>query len=226
MITRLIMESGMTKTARGKGRPRLIESGEIDRAIREAALRILLEHGEAATMNAVAVQAGISRKSLYARYPNKSALFLTVIGDLLQGAGGLDYDSSGNAERRLLHYFEAAFAALDRPQSKAIQRLLHMDSAYIGALRSQMLDAAWRIFFEPLKALLEHAQRHGEFSIDEIDATARVIMRLIFTASLAPHSEAHPSLTSDEPHEYAAFLARLITRGLLPRNDAVRWTND
>ena len=52
---------------RRKGRPKLEEAAQIERAIRDAAFKVLLEQGEAATLNAVAQAAGISRKSLYAR---------------------------------------------------------------------------------------------------------------------------------------------------------------
>lgn len=207
----------MTTGARSKGRPKLTETAEIDRAIRDAALQVLLEHGEAATMNAVAVAAGLSRKSVYARYPNKAELFLAVIGELLQGAGSLNYDRNGSAEERLLHYLEAAFSAIARPQSKAIQRLLTMDPAYIAALKSDMLAATRRIFYEPLRELLDEAQRSGELAIEDIDATARVVIRLIFTASMASEPHAEGWLTSPEPEEYPAFLTRLITRGLTPR---------
>lgn len=215
---RQVGKAGMATGARGKGRPKLTETAEIDRAIRDAALQVLLEHGEAATMNAVALTAGLSRKSLYARYPNKNELFLEVIGELLQGAGGLEYDRSGSAQERLHHYIEGALAAIARPQSKAIQRLLTMDPAYIAALKSDMLAATRRIFYEPLRALLEEGKRSGEMVVEEVDATARVVIRLIFTASMAKEPHAQDWLTSPEPQEYAAFLTRLITRGLLPRN--------
>lgn len=207
----------MAAGARGKGRPKLTEAAEIDRAIRDAALQLLLEHGEAATMHAVALAAGISRKSLYARYPNKGQLVLAVIGELLQGAGALDYDRSGSAVDKLRHYIEAALATMALPQSKALQRLLTLDPDYIAALRPEMLDATRRIFFEPLQALLSEAGSSGALAVEEIDGTARAIIRLIFAAGLSAEQDGKSWLTSPEPQDYPAFLTGLITRGLLPR---------
>lgn len=207
----------MASGVRGKGRPKLTEAGEIDRAIRDAALQLLLEQGEATTMHAVAQAAGISRKSLYARYPNKAQLAFTVIGELLQGAGALDYDRSGNAEDRLRHYIEAGLATIATPQSKALQRLLTLDPDYIAALRSDMLDATRRIFFEPLRTLLAEARSSGELAIEEVDGTARVVIRLIFATSFSDEHDGKSWLTSPEPEDYAGFLARLVARGLLPR---------
>lgn len=207
----------MASGARGKGRPKLTEAAEIDRAIRDAALQLLLEQGEATTMYAVALAAGISRKSLYARYPNKTQLSLAVIGELLQGAGALEYERSGNAEDRLRHYIEAGLEAIAKPQSKALQRLLTLDPDYIAALRFDMLDATRRIFFEPLHVLLSEAQANGEFAIEDVEATARVIIRLIFATSFTDEHDGKSWMTSPEPPHYAAFLTRLVAHGLLPR---------
>jgi AcrR family transcriptional regulator len=206
----------MATGARGKGRPRLTETAEIDRAIRDAALQVLLEHGEAATMHAVAQAAGLSRKSLYARHPNKVELFLEVIRELLQGGGSLDYDKSGSAEDRLLHYIQAALGVISRPDSQALQRLLTMDPVYITALRPEMLDSTRRLFFEPLIALLNEAKQHGELAVDDAEATARVVIRLIFTESMMSGKDAE-WLAHAARESYAVFLTRLITRGILPR---------
>lgn len=207
----------MATVARGKGRPRLIEAAEIDRAIRDAALAVLLEHGEAATMHAVAVAAGLSRKSLYARYPNKSELFLGVIREMLQGAGALNYDTSGATEDKLHNYIRAALAVISRPQSQALQRLLTMDPAYIAALRAEMFDATRRLFFDPLLGLLIDAKGRGELAVDDPQAAARVILRLILTESLVSQKDEGSWLSSGAPDDYARFLTKFVTQGLLPR---------
>lgn len=207
----------MTAGGRGKGRPKLTETAEIDRAIRDAALQVLLEQGEAATMNAVAVAAGLSRKTLYARYPNKTDLFVAVIGELLQAAGNLSYDRSGSVEDRLLHYVEAAFTAISRPQSKAIQQLLSIDSTYIAVLKADMLAAIRRIFLDPLLALLTEARQSGEIVVDDVESTARVVIRAIFTEAMISERGQAFWLAHRRQEDYARFLTRLIIRGLAPR---------
>jgi AcrR family transcriptional regulator len=207
----------MATRARGKGRPKLTETAEIDRAIRDAALRVLLEQGEGATMHAVAMAAGLSRKSLYARYPNKTELFLQVIGELLQNVGGIVYDTRGSAEDRLLNYIEAALDVISRPESQVIQHLLTMDPTYIAALKSDMLGAVRKLFLEPLLALLEEAEQSGEMVIDDVGATARIIIRLIFTERMAAQHDAELLLSPTKQEDYVAFLVRLLTRGLTPR---------
>ncbi|MFT4027563.1 MAG: TetR/AcrR family transcriptional regulator [Novosphingobium sp.] len=206
----------MVAGARGKGRPKQAETAEIDLAIHRAALDVLLKQGAAATMNAVAEAAGLSRKSLYARYPNKTELFLDVIRGLLAGVSELAYDTRGTAEERLYNYVIAALEMISLPQSLAIQRLLTLDPAYIAALKTEMLGATHRIFFNPLDALLREAVASGELAIADITATTQAVIRLIFAESAAIDGRA----ASPDPAlriAYAAFLTQLMTRGILPR---------
>jgi TetR/AcrR family transcriptional repressor of mexJK operon len=202
--------------ARGKGRPRRTEAAKIDRALHDAAVQVLLEHGEAATMNAVAVAAGLSRKTVYARYPNRTELFLDVIRELLKGAKSLEYDASGTAEERLRHYIVGALRVISQPQSLAIQRLLTIDPTYIAALKPDMVAGTRKIFFEPLHLLLGEAGESGELVIVDVEHTARALITLVFAESVALGSSSGLATAMD--HEgYATFLAKLFTRGLLPR---------
>lgn len=207
----------MTAGVRGKGRPSLTEAAEIDRAIRAAALKVLLDQGEGATMQAVAAAAGLSRKSLYARYPNKSALFLEVIGELLRNTGGLRFAAEGTIAERLQNYVEAALKVIAQPDSQTLRRMLTMDTAYAAPLRAETFHATRRIFFDPLVALLAEAGRRGELTVEDAEATARLVIRLIITESMIVHEEGAGWLATDPSEDYAAFLTRTITRGLLPR---------
>lgn len=209
----------MAAAPRGKGRPTLTEAAEIDRVIRKAALHVLLEQGEAATMNAVAVVAGLSRKTVYARYPNKSELFLTVIRELMENATEIAYDRSGDAEDRLYSFICAALRIVSEPDAQAIQRLLSLNPTYIAALKPEMQHAVGTLFLMPLRELLREAAERGEFVIDELDATARIIMVVILAERLAPDRAGGGRLGSGEAST-ARLLTRLLTRGLRPDDRA------
>lgn len=65
---------------RRTGRPTQAEVAEIEQRLRRAALEEFLQRGyDGATMEAIARRAGITRRTLYARYPDKRALFVDVI---------------------------------------------------------------------------------------------------------------------------------------------------
>lgn len=202
--------------ARGKGRPKLTETVEIERAIREAALHILLEHGEAATMNAVALAAGISRKSLYARYSNKQELFLDVIRGLLKPAEPLPYPTEGTAEERLLAFIRRALAGISQPGSLAIQRLLRLNPAYIAAVRPDMIAATQKILAAPLALLLSDLVDTGELLIDDLKATTRAVVSLILAEGLSDDGNIKPMPTELQLRE-AQFVTRFILHGLMRR---------
>jgi len=78
--------SSSRKPARRRGgRPTLGEARRLDEAVREAALRLFLEHGyDGTSMDAVAASAGTTKASLYARFPSKEAVFRSVMSWAMQ----------------------------------------------------------------------------------------------------------------------------------------------
>jgi AcrR family transcriptional regulator len=63
------------------GRPRLDQVGDVDLRLLHAARELFLEQGyERTGCEQVAERAGAGKASLYARYPNKTALFAAVVG--------------------------------------------------------------------------------------------------------------------------------------------------
>ncbi|MFC5748985.1 TetR/AcrR family transcriptional regulator [Actinomadura rugatobispora] len=71
---------GATPAPRRGGRPTLAEAAELDRAVRDGALRLFLEHGyEGTSMDAVARAAGTTKASLYKRFASKEEVFASVI---------------------------------------------------------------------------------------------------------------------------------------------------
>jgi AcrR family transcriptional regulator len=215
-----IVGLGQAESARSrtKGRPRLEQSAEIDRAIRDAAMAVLLEHGEAATLGAVAQAAGLSRKTVYARYANKAELFIEVIRDLLSLAQGVDFDQTGRAEQRLHSFVRTAIEVMAKPQSRSIQRLLAVDPLYIATLKAEMQHAMHKQFFEPFHSLLAEAKRDDELAIDDVDATTRALLPMIFSVYMAPEGAGEPLANGADRDRYAGFITGLITRGLAPRS--------
>jgi AcrR family transcriptional regulator len=209
----------MAAAGRGKGRPRLTEAAEIDRAIREAASKVLREHGEVATINAVAEAAGLSRKSVYARYPNKVELFLSVMREQLEAVKGVEFDRSGSFEDRLRRYIEAALEVIGTPASQAIQRILTVNPAYMAALRLDMISASHKIFLVPLVELLQEANERGEVLVDDPEATARVVMPMLFAESFDWDKTGNILIQPVDRPAFARRVARIVTRGLLPREN-------
>lgn len=207
----------MADSTRGKGRPSLSEVAEIDREIRDAAVKVLAELGAAATMQAVAQRAGLSRKSLYARYPSKDELFVQAIRAMLTEVAPLAYSREGDDEERLRSFIETALMLFIKPEAEAFQRLLTTEPLYNARLRADMMQAARRIFHEPLVELLEPARNNGAFAIDDTDSAARLIVRLIFTERMSAEIAQSAGTPAPVAAQSAAFIANLLINGLKPR---------
>src|SRR3954462_6867149 len=77
------------------GRPTQAEAAALHHRLREAAVRTFLANGyDATTMVAIADAAGITKPTLYARYPDKRAVFLDVIPWAFSRAVQVDVDDT------------------------------------------------------------------------------------------------------------------------------------
>lgn len=70
---------------RKRGRPRLDEVERRDRALLAHALDLFLEHGfEATTIQAITSGMGVTKRTLYARYGDKTALFRAALDSAIE----------------------------------------------------------------------------------------------------------------------------------------------
>ncbi|MDE2597610.1 MAG: TetR/AcrR family transcriptional regulator [Sphingomonadales bacterium] len=203
--------------ARGKGRPRLEQAGEIEAAIREAAMKVLVEQGEAATVHAVAQAAGLSRKTLYARHPSREHLFAAVLRNLLRHIQPLPYARKATAAACVASYVEAMLASLVRPDALAVQRLLAADLKCDAELKGELMAASRTMFVEPLEALIRTGMADGEFAKGDAAWTAVAILRLVVGEVIASGNEVAFLQEATSRTERAAKIATLVLNGMATR---------
>lgn len=200
---------------RQKGRPSVEEAGRIDRAILEAARKVLLEQGDAASLNAVAREAGLSRKTVYARYGSREELFIAAIRLTLQDVGPVRFADAASFEERLYNYVVAALDMVFSSAAMTFQQVLSTNVHIVPDMRGEMLAASRKIFFDPLLDLLEKAGEQGEITLDEPQLTARIIFNATLayrmTFGLDPDGRQTGELSN---RHYAKRLAQMVSTGL------------
>lgn len=73
-------KQGTDARPRRGGRPTLAQAEQLTRRVREHALQLFLERGyDGTSMDAIAAAAGTTKASLYARFPSKDAVFVSVL---------------------------------------------------------------------------------------------------------------------------------------------------
>src|SRR5690349_23956296 len=94
-----------------RGRPTRAQAEQLELKLREAAVTTFLDHGyDRATMEMIAEAAGITKRTLYARYPDKRAVFLDVIPWALSRSVEHDFTSNIDDDDDV----EAALLAIGR----------------------------------------------------------------------------------------------------------------
>lgn len=125
------------------------------------ATEALLTRGAAASMSAVAAEAGVSRVTLYAHFPTREALLEGVVARVIERARVALEDArldEGPALEALDRLVEVAWGVLDR--GGAIAR------AASDVLAPAARDRAHAALHEPIGALIRRGQASGEFRAD------------------------------------------------------------
>jgi AcrR family transcriptional regulator len=196
-------------TSRGKGRPSVAEAAAIDAAIRTAAVEALTRDGPGGvTMNAIAEASRLSRKTVYARFANKDALFLAVVRDILRESMPIRFRPGGGIEAELTAYAQEALRMIRRPDAVALQRLLTVNAEYLRVLRPDIEAKIDENFAAPLRTCLAAAEAAGEMRVPNRERLIAAIVTLLL-------SEGSRNGAADETSDadYARFVAALVCHG-------------
>lgn len=190
---------------RPRGRPR---DPAIDGAIRTAAQELIVEVGHRGlSMDAVAARAGVSKPTLYLRYPTKSALILDAVfgrtkSRALPGTGSLHAD--------LLEAYTWAVLEFDAPEARAALPTLIAETSSSPELARLAYDEVIGPEYERVETLLRRAQARGEV---REDADLVLAIDVLVGAALAR------ATVLDRPLDpgFAERTITLVVDGLRPR---------
>lgn len=205
------------QSGRSRGRPTRNEGVTIDAAIVASAIEVLMERGEQATINDVAIASGHSRKTIYARYANRSELFRHAMRQLLARSRRIPIPATGSIEQRLHGYFRAALDTGATHQARAIQRVLTFNPNYVGSLQNELRDSSERQLVAPLLEFLEAASVAGELQTADPRTTAEIMAKLILAESLIPEQAGAGPEGAAWREKRARFLAGLLASALSTR---------
>ena len=101
------------KAARGPGRLNAAEAALLEDRLLDAAEAVFVEQGYArATMDQIARRGGVGRKTLYARYSNKSDVLAAVVDRLLDSAMAEEPKRAGLGRQQPDRVLDVAFKRL------------------------------------------------------------------------------------------------------------------
>lgn len=168
------------------GRPSAEESGRIADRILDAATKHFLAEGYGATsIEQVARAAGVSKRTFYARFTDKAALFAAVLHRIVEGLRPrADASSFAAADlpSTLRHLAELILRAALTAQAIAVHRLIIGESARFPALAAAVnQNAANEEAVELISALLDREVRSGAITIEDTRFAARHFLQMVMT---------------------------------------------
>jgi AcrR family transcriptional regulator len=150
-----------------RGRPSAKQVAAIDQAILSTARRLFLDQGfDIVAMEGIATAAGVSKSTLYARYPSKSVLFTAIIESSVREWSEISAQRerllSDDIGERLQHYARTIAGSLSLPDVKAFQRTLLASRDRFPELSRTMYDVGYRYIVRQItRDIQAAAERDG-----------------------------------------------------------------
>ena len=203
------------KPKRGGGRPTAPAAARLGGAILDVATVMFLRDGYAATsIEAIAKQSGVAKRTFYARFSDKAALFTAVvkqlIADWLSGTERA-FVRSGPLEGALVLAGQTILDVALSPPALGLRRLIVAESARFPELAEAVRQAGAGSGTARLAALL----RPDAPESAEAAFAARQFMALILTEPLNRAMTSSASLDPDQRRAWVAQSVHLFLQGWL-----------
>ncbi|MCC2978041.1 TetR/AcrR family transcriptional regulator [Sphingomonas sp. PL-96] len=186
------------RPGRPAGRPSTAAAGQLEEDLLDAALGVFLAGGfQAASMEAIARAAGVTKRTLYRRAPDKQALFREVVGRHAQRAGApaLRRIQGETLEERLKVASDVMLAWFLQPASLALYRTIIAEAGRHPDL-GRLAEAPFREAAEAIAAILADGDAR---SPEQVELGAQLFLRLITAEPLDKAIQAiEPPGTSPE----------------------------
>jgi TetR/AcrR family transcriptional repressor of mexJK operon len=190
--------------AAGRGRPR---DPAKDQAIVEAAACLFLERGfDAAGMDAIAAEARVSKATLYARYPDKDALFREVIRHKCESAvdpAAFAFDASRSPRQILIDIAHRFIGLVTSPEAVAMHRLICAECGRAPRVAELFFDVAVLRMKARFVGWVEAENAAGRLACRDPDGAA---WRFLGAVKGEAHMRASFGLPPVEPERLAAYV--------------------
>ncbi|MEV0669303.1 TetR/AcrR family transcriptional regulator [Mycobacterium sp. NPDC050441] len=203
-----------------RGRPTQAEAKALDLTVRKAAVATFIQSGyDGATMEAIAKAAGITKRSLYARYADKHALFVDVIPWALSRFEDDRSDvflKEQDLETALVAVGRAALKRAVNPENVRLKRIAMNEGGRFPEFNVTAESMMWSGRQRVVTELLRRHEANGEIKVDDVELAAEHFLAMVeaLPARFADFG-IYRSKAQNERHLQQAV--SLFLRGVVPR---------
>jgi TetR/AcrR family transcriptional regulator, mexJK operon transcriptional repressor len=206
---------------RRPGRPTQAEAERLDEQLRHAAVETFLQFGyDAASMEAIARAAGITKQTLYSRYPDKRAVFADVIPWAMSRYERTEVSNETSGDDLVASLTAIARDSLARatdPQILRLQRIAMNESARFPEFAISAETMRWSPRLRAVMDVLRQHKKSGNVDIEsnEIELAAEHFLALV---EALPHRLAEFGVfrTGDQAERHLQYAIKLFLRAIQP----------
>lgn len=206
---------------RGAGRPTREQAEARHEELLDTALDLFLEHGyEQATIEMIASRVAMTKRTIYARYSEKSALFLAAVLRAIERQAvspeALEELDRGDLAATLKAVARLRIDQVTTPDGLRLQRIVNTESyrfpeIFVAAFE---LDTVRVVDF--VAGLLDRAAAAGEIAPTNAQQAARAFMSMVVGSQVRPIVAGRPT-APEKLDERVDFAVHLLLDGLRPR---------
>src|ERR1700722_8875487 len=148
---------------------------EKEKQIIEGALRVFLQHGYAASMDAIATESGVAKQTLYSHFKDKKALFAALVDRLLENfvTAGVTPQMMALPPRAFFtQVAQIAVSRMDDWQYVSLLRLVISESGRFPELADVYVA---RMVRPAVEKIAEYIAANDQIRFQDPEASARII---------------------------------------------------
>ncbi|MBC7304818.1 MAG: TetR/AcrR family transcriptional regulator [Nocardia sp.] len=205
----------------GAGRPTPARARARREELLDTALDLFLEHGfELATIDMIASSVHMTKRTVYARYPDKAALFLAAVRRAIDreavGPEVLADLDNGNLAETLAAVARLRIGQVMTPHGLKLQRIINTE----GYRFPEIFVAHNQVSTGPVvtfvASVLDRARAAGQITDIDTDQAARAFMSMAVGGQVRAIVAGRPP-TAAQLEERVRFTVHLLLHGLRPR---------
>jgi AcrR family transcriptional regulator len=210
-------------TRRGAGRPTRERAEARHEELLDAALDLFLEHGfELTTIEMVAARVSMTRRTVYARYTDKAALFRAAVRRAIERQivpeDVLASFDQGDVAETLESVARLRIGQVMTPNGLRLQRIINTESYRFPEIFTANLEQSAKPVMDFVAGVLDRAAADGQISLTDSGLAASAFMSMVVGGQVrAIVSGRLP--TQAELDRKVNFTIRLLLDGLRPRGE-------
>ena len=213
---------------RGAGRPTREQAEARHEEMLDAALDLFLEHGfELTTIEMVAARVSMTRRTVYARYADKAALFRAAVQRAIERQivpqdvlAGFD---NGDLAKTLESVARLRISQVITPNGLRLQRIINTESYRFPEIFTDNFEQSAKPVLDFVAGLLDRAIAAGQIAPTDSGLAASAFMSMVVGGQVRAIVSGRVP-TQAELDKKVNFTVRLLLDGLRPRGDDMEGT--